>query len=51
MRVDYELTDLGRSLLPVLALLKEWAEEHMDAVQLAQEEYDAYERSVPRWVL
>lgn len=41
VRVDYELTDLGRSLLPVLALLKEWAEEHMDQVHLAQAEYDA----------
>lgn len=41
VRVDYELTDLGRSLLPVLALMKAWAEEHMTRVHLAQEEYDA----------
>ena len=40
VRVDYELTELGRSLLPVLALMKEWAEAHMAQVQLAQEEYD-----------
>lgn len=35
-RVDYELTDLGRSLLPVVGALKSWAEEHMDAVQAAR---------------
>jgi DNA-binding HxlR family transcriptional regulator len=40
VRVDYELTDLGRSLLPVLALMKAWAEEHMSRVLEAQEHYD-----------
>jgi DNA-binding HxlR family transcriptional regulator len=40
VRVDYDLTDLGRSLLPVLALMKAWAEEHMSRVQQAQEAYD-----------
>jgi DNA-binding HxlR family transcriptional regulator len=28
-RVDYELTKLGMSLLPVLQALKTWSEEHM----------------------
>jgi DNA-binding HxlR family transcriptional regulator len=32
MRVDYELTDLGRSLCGPLAALKDWAEAHMDDV-------------------
>ncbi len=40
VRVDYELTELGRSLLPVLALMKAWAEEHMSRVLEAQEHYD-----------
>lgn len=40
VRVDYELTELGGSLLPVLAQMKAWAEEHMERVEQAQEEYD-----------
>jgi DNA-binding HxlR family transcriptional regulator len=46
VRVDYELTDLGRSLLPVLELMKAWAEEHMPQVQRAQDGYDR-EQAVP----
>ncbi|MDQ4053028.1 MAG: helix-turn-helix transcriptional regulator [Actinomycetota bacterium] len=40
VRVDYELTDLGRSLLGPIAAMKAWAEEHMAQVQRAQEGYD-----------
>jgi DNA-binding HxlR family transcriptional regulator len=40
VRVDYDLTDLGRSLLPVLELMKAWAEQHMSRVQQAQKAYD-----------
>lgn len=36
VRVDYQLTPLGRSLLPVVAAIKEWAEQHMDEVQAAR---------------
>ena len=39
--VDYDLTDLGRSLERVVRGIKEWAESHMDSVQAAREEYDA----------
>jgi DNA-binding HxlR family transcriptional regulator len=39
--VTYELTDLGRSLLGVVAQIKDWAEEHMDEVRTARETYDA----------
>ena len=35
-RVDYELTELGRSLLPVVAAIKTWAEDHMDDVHAAR---------------
>ena len=41
VRVDYELTELGRSLLPVMRAIKSWAEQHMDLVNAARAEYDA----------
>lgn len=40
-RVDYELTDLGRSLVGQLSPLAEWALKHRDAVARARAEYDA----------
>lgn len=40
VRVDYELTELGRSLLPVLDVLSAWAGIHMTEVQQAREAYD-----------
>nr|WP_307729696.1 helix-turn-helix domain-containing protein [Acrocarpospora macrocephala] len=40
VRVDYELTPLGLSLLDTIRHLKEWAEEHMAEVDRAREEYD-----------
>ncbi|WP_055698944.1 MULTISPECIES: winged helix-turn-helix transcriptional regulator [Streptomyces] len=41
VRVEYELTPLGRSLLPVMRAIKDWAEEHMDEVHTARANYDA----------
>lgn len=41
VRVAYELTPLGRSLLPVMRAIKDWAEEHMDEVRAARVAYDA----------
>lgn len=40
VRVDYELTDLGRSLLPVMRAVKDWAEQHMDDVRAARDDFD-----------
>ncbi|HEY9294190.1 MAG TPA: helix-turn-helix domain-containing protein, partial [Microlunatus sp.] len=40
VRVDYELTDLGRSLQPAIRALKEWAEANMDSVLAARVAYD-----------
>lgn len=44
VRVDYALTDLGRSLLPVMAVMKQWAERNIDRIDNAREEYDARDR-------
>ncbi|SFC60673.1 transcriptional regulator, HxlR family [Nocardioides terrae] len=41
VRVDYELTPLGASLLDVLRHVKEWAEAHMGEVDAARAAYDA----------
>jgi DNA-binding HxlR family transcriptional regulator len=40
VRVDYELTPLGRNLAPVMVAIKTWAEEHMDEVRAARDAYD-----------
>jgi DNA-binding HxlR family transcriptional regulator len=45
VRVDYELTPLGRTLVPVLGALKSWSETHIEAVMAAR---DAFESSAPR---
>jgi DNA-binding HxlR family transcriptional regulator len=41
LRTDYELTPLGRSLLPLVAAIKAWAEANIDAVESARRQYDA----------
>ncbi|MFE9652670.1 winged helix-turn-helix transcriptional regulator [Micromonospora sp. NPDC006431] len=40
-RVDYALTDLGRSLLDLVAGLEAWATTHLDEVEAARARYDA----------
>ncbi|MDN5724393.1 MAG: helix-turn-helix transcriptional regulator [Propionibacteriales bacterium] len=40
VRVDYALTDLGRSLLEPIRHVKAWAEHNMPAVDAAREAYD-----------
>lgn len=40
LRTDYELTALGRSLLPLMAAIKAWAETHIEAVEQARRRYD-----------
>ena len=39
-RVDYELTDLGRSLLGLVRGLEQWAVTHIDDVLAARRAYD-----------
>jgi DNA-binding HxlR family transcriptional regulator len=40
-RVDYALTDFGRTLLEPLAALAAWAEQHRDAIQASRARHDA----------
>ncbi|WP_326552610.1 winged helix-turn-helix transcriptional regulator [Micromonospora sp. NBC_01813] len=39
-RVEYEISDLGRSLAPIFAHLVEWATTHLDHVEQARRLYD-----------
>ncbi len=39
-RVDYELTELGASLLEPLTLLRLWAEDHVPSILEARDAYD-----------
>ncbi len=39
-RVDYELTELGRTLLVPLGALHDWANTHRDDIQAARERHD-----------
>jgi DNA-binding HxlR family transcriptional regulator len=39
-RVDYELTDLGRTLREPLTALGRWAEAHIEDVERARDAYD-----------
>ena len=39
-RVEYEISDLGRSLGPVFAVLGEWTQENLPAVESARAVYD-----------
>jgi DNA-binding HxlR family transcriptional regulator len=40
VRVDYDLTPLGRTLLPVMSAIKSWAESHIEEVESARGYYD-----------
>jgi DNA-binding HxlR family transcriptional regulator len=40
VRVDYALTPLGRTLVPVLGALKAWSETHIEQVLAARESFD-----------
>ncbi|MFB9623974.1 winged helix-turn-helix transcriptional regulator [Nonomuraea helvata] len=43
-RVEYEISDLGRSLAPLFATLADWAGANMGKVEEARAEYDADDR-------
>ena len=41
VRVDYALTPLGQSLLPVMQAVTRWAEENIEQIDVAREVHDA----------
>ncbi|MBG0563683.1 winged helix-turn-helix transcriptional regulator [Actinoplanes aureus] len=41
VRTDYELTGLGRELLPLQRAIKGWAETHIEQVRKARAEFDS----------
>jgi DNA-binding HxlR family transcriptional regulator len=43
-RVEYEISELGRSLAPLFATLAEWSAGNLDKVDLARHDYDTRER-------
>ena len=45
VRVDYELTSLGRTLLPVMRAIKDWSESHITEIHTARTAYDQAARS------
>lgn len=42
-RVEYEISELGRTLGPLFATMATWAKEHMDEVEAARRTFDARE--------
>jgi DNA-binding HxlR family transcriptional regulator len=46
-RVEYEITDLGRSLAPVFASLVNWSADHLADVGQARESYDTSGKPLP----
>jgi DNA-binding HxlR family transcriptional regulator len=43
VRVDYELTTLGRDFLPIVCAIKDWAEQHIHEIHAARAAFDASE--------
>jgi DNA-binding HxlR family transcriptional regulator len=46
-RVEYEITDLGRSLAPVFAALVNWSDDHLNEVTRARDDYDSSDKPLP----
>ena len=44
VRVDYELTALGETILPVVVAIKQWSEAHITEIHAARETYDQLAR-------
>jgi DNA-binding HxlR family transcriptional regulator len=39
-RVEYELTEMGKSLVPHITRLSAWADEHMPAIKRSRKKYE-----------
>ncbi|MED7926771.1 helix-turn-helix domain-containing protein [Nonomuraea sp. LP-02] len=46
-RVEYEISDLGRTLSPVFATLTQWSDVHLASVEAARHAYDQADRPTP----
>ncbi|KZB79386.1 winged helix-turn-helix transcriptional regulator [Amycolatopsis regifaucium] len=46
-RVEYEISDLGRSLAPLFATLSVWSTENLPKVEEARSAYDETHRTLP----
>ena len=46
-RVEYSLTSLGRTLVRLLAQIKDWSESNIEAVLAAQKAYDQAQQQAP----
>ena len=44
VRVDYELTPLGHTLVPVVRALKDWSEAHFEQIARARDVFDGQDR-------
>ena len=42
VRVDYELTALGETILPVVVAIKQWSEAHITEIHAARDTYDRH---------
>ncbi|SFO85872.1 DNA-binding transcriptional regulator, HxlR family [Amycolatopsis arida] len=47
-RVEYEISELGRSLAPLFATLAEWSTANLDRVEQARQDYDTAQRRPAR---
>ncbi|MEV0741820.1 helix-turn-helix domain-containing protein [Streptomyces sp. NPDC050549] len=46
-RVEYEISELGKSLGPLFASLAVWASEHLPVVEQARQDFDSAEAACP----
>jgi DNA-binding HxlR family transcriptional regulator len=46
-RVEYQISDLGRSLGPLFSSLARWADTHLGKVEEARRDYDSAGRPLP----
>lgn len=45
LKVEYQLTEIGESLVPIVNTAKRWAEEHLHSIEKKRKEYDRRESS------
>ncbi|MGW3008004.1 winged helix-turn-helix transcriptional regulator [Streptomyces sp. NPDC001219] len=48
-RVEYEISDLGRTLTPLFAAITDWSEAHLPAVDAARHAYDTAREEEETW--